>query len=284
MAEPIGKSPAFMFYAGDFVTDTQELSNEVVGVYLRLLCYQWINGSIPAGIPDMARLVSIDTATMANQVWPKIAHKFETIDVEGYFACDRVANPRLERERQRMIAWREERQQSGLKGAQKRWGKGKAQAMAQPSNSHKLKDGISTSNSNTPSVVSPRPKRKARRVPKSWKPITALMTWCHQYVPGDTLDVEDFVEKEVAKMRDYEFKNPRSDWDAAFRNWIRKAIEDGHAPKGGPMKPGMGPKRRDITDLAEIMQITRKVDEDYEVFAARVLAANAKRIENLGKR
>ena len=43
----MGKSPAFRLYASDFYMDTQTWSNEEVGVYLRLLLYQWINGSIP---------------------------------------------------------------------------------------------------------------------------------------------------------------------------------------------------------------------------------------------
>ena len=40
-------APAFQLYADDFIGGTVCLSAEDVGAYIRLLCYQWGNGSIP---------------------------------------------------------------------------------------------------------------------------------------------------------------------------------------------------------------------------------------------
>lgn len=34
------------------------------------------------------------------------------------------------------------------------------------------------------------------------------------------------VDLEIEKFRDHEFKDPRSNWDATFRNWIRNARRD----------------------------------------------------------
>jgi uncharacterized protein YdaU (DUF1376 family) len=93
----------FPFYPGDFARDTMHLTAEETGVYLRLLCHQWVKGSIPE---DPARLQRI---TQANQ---------ETIDlvVEEYFPGHR--NRRLEEERSRALEKREKARQSALK----RWG------------------------------------------------------------------------------------------------------------------------------------------------------------------
>jgi uncharacterized protein YdaU (DUF1376 family) len=40
------KAPAFQFYPADFLVGTAHFTAEQVGVYIRLLCYQWENGYI----------------------------------------------------------------------------------------------------------------------------------------------------------------------------------------------------------------------------------------------
>ncbi len=44
------------------------------------------------------------------------------------------------------------------------------------------------------------------------------------------------VETEIAKLKDWEFKTPRSDWAAVWRTWIRNAKTNGRYAK----KPGSG--------------------------------------------
>lgn len=67
----------------------------------------------------------------------------------------------------------------------------------------------------TPSA--PKARRPSRRVPESWSPaettIARLATEGH--AAGD-------LERALTRMRDFEFKTARSDWDAAFRNWVRQ--------------------------------------------------------------
>ncbi len=41
------------------------------------------------------------------------------------------------------------------------------------------------------------------------------------------------VEIETQKFRDWEFKTPRSDWEAAWRNWVRRCKETGQYAKKG---------------------------------------------------
>ena len=41
-------------------------------------------------------------------------------------------------------------------------------------------------------------------------------------------EIQDLdLERELAKFKDYEFKTPKSDWPATWRNWLRKAKDDG---------------------------------------------------------
>jgi len=41
------QSPAFQFYARDFLADTDNLTDAAVGLYIRLLCKQWMHESLP---------------------------------------------------------------------------------------------------------------------------------------------------------------------------------------------------------------------------------------------
>jgi uncharacterized protein YdaU (DUF1376 family) len=51
------KAPSFQFYADDFIGGTCAMTPAEVGAYLRLLCYQWGQGSIPQSDPDkLARI------------------------------------------------------------------------------------------------------------------------------------------------------------------------------------------------------------------------------------
>lgn len=72
----------------------------------------------------------------------------------------------------------------------------------------------------TPPAGADTPKKARRwtRVPEDWKPKPEhLGIGLPLGIAGQIFDTE------VAKFRDYEFAKPRSDADAAFRNWLREA-------------------------------------------------------------
>jgi uncharacterized protein YdaU (DUF1376 family) len=85
------KSPAFMFYADDFLAGTMELSQEEVGQFIRLLCHQWNRGSIPVATEKQQRLtggcVSVD-----------VLAKFKLYD-DGELRNERLEEVRSERDR-----------------------------------------------------------------------------------------------------------------------------------------------------------------------------------------
>lgn len=114
------KAPAFMVYPKDFLSDekVELMTNQEVGCYWKLLCRQWLEGSIPADIPKIAKLVGEDGSAMA-QLWTAIGSCF----VEAPGKPGRLVNARLEEERRKQELHRKERSQSGSKGAKARWEK-----------------------------------------------------------------------------------------------------------------------------------------------------------------
>ncbi len=73
------KDPAFLFYTGDFITGTQEMSCEEVGAYLRLLMHQHQHGKIPNDKSRMMRITGIFSIEEFNNVWEIICDKFQPI-------------------------------------------------------------------------------------------------------------------------------------------------------------------------------------------------------------
>ncbi len=63
-------------------------------------------------------------------------------------------------------------------------------------------------------------RRAVRRCPSDWLPSDGDLEVGAQVglTPGE-------IDRELAKMRDFEFRNPRSDWSAVTRNWFRTAAE-----------------------------------------------------------
>lgn len=63
--------------------------------------------------------------------------------------------------------------------------------------------------------------RRSSRVPADFSPDLSLASG----LPGVDIEVE------ARKFRDWEFKTPRSDWPAAWRNWIQRCRETGNYAK-----------------------------------------------------
>lgn len=79
-----------------------------------------------------------------------------------------------------------------------------------------------TSEAKASSVVTREPKAKAsRRCPADWSPRPADLAVAEGegFTPGE-------IERELASIRDCEFRNARSDWSATFRNWIRREAKN----------------------------------------------------------
>lgn len=71
-------------------------------------------------------------------------------------------------------------------------------------------------------------KRAAKKCPIDFEVTPELSAWAATECPG--VDVG----RATAKFRDHTFKVARSDWDGAWRNWMRKDFDDLPANKGLP--------------------------------------------------
>ena len=121
------KAPAFQFYAGDFLVGTAMMSAEEVGGYVRLLCYQWTQGSIPNDDAILQRLTGCGGNAVAS-----IRHKF------GISQTGALVNERLEQVREEQRLYRAKQAENARKGWETRKnhrvGVAKPDAVALPTN------------------------------------------------------------------------------------------------------------------------------------------------------
>lgn len=106
----MNRYPAFQFYPQDFLSDenVELMSNDQLGAYIRLLCYCWIHGSIPAEIDKLATLCRTDAAAMPS-LWEGLKKCFR----EG---GDRLTHPRLDKEREKIRSFSKKQSERAKKG------------------------------------------------------------------------------------------------------------------------------------------------------------------------
>lgn len=97
------KSPSFQFYAQDFLTGVIYLTNEEIGIYIKMLAKQWTDGKIPK--KRLGFLVGIDW----NMFSDELKSKFKD---EGEY----LVNTRLEKERKKKERFLNKQSTNGKKG------------------------------------------------------------------------------------------------------------------------------------------------------------------------
>lgn len=114
---PKEKSPAFQWYPKDFETDEVAacMSLSERGVYITLLGYCWLEGSIPDDASKLARLCRCSESEL-RRAWPAVSQKF-TPREDG-----RLLNSRLEKERESQREHSDRRKNASAIGNRKRWG------------------------------------------------------------------------------------------------------------------------------------------------------------------
>lgn len=104
----MGASPAFSFYAKDFLAGTATMSLQEVGAYIRLLSYEWDAGSVPAEPNERACVLGCAKA-QERELWKKVGKKF-------VLRGDVYINERLEQERQKQLTRRQRLSDNGKLG------------------------------------------------------------------------------------------------------------------------------------------------------------------------
>ncbi|MEY5098073.1 MAG: hypothetical protein RJA36_792 [Pseudomonadota bacterium] len=94
------KDPAFLFYAGTWMTSDEVscLTLEQQGAYVRLLCFAWLHGSIPASEVEIRGLLGLLSASdeVFARVWSPMLSRC-WVRLPG--TPGRLINQRLEHER-----------------------------------------------------------------------------------------------------------------------------------------------------------------------------------------
>jgi len=114
------QSPAFQFYANDWISDPNrmKLSLEEQGAYVLLYCHCWRGFKIPKDFEVMSRMCNCRTEKI-EKIYNKIKHLFEEkTDKDGitYLYCIQA-----EEERKEQAKNRRKRSVAGKLGAKKRW-------------------------------------------------------------------------------------------------------------------------------------------------------------------
>jgi len=149
----MSKSPAFQFYAAEFLADENVvmMTNQEIGCYIKLMCYCWREGSIPSDVSKIAKLCGEDSSAMA-QLWLSVSTCFSLAEA----APDRLVHKRLEKEREKQKSYSLERSASGKKGAEAKRNaasKGSSSATSSASAKHIAIDSSSSSSSSSSSIV-----------------------------------------------------------------------------------------------------------------------------------
>lgn len=254
------KSPAFQFYPADFLSDENVALMSLAGrgAYITLLCYCWREGSIPSDIDRLARLCGTDSSAMA-QLWGELSPCFEIAINEP----SRLIHSRLETERIKQAAHSAERQESGKKGALKRWGN---------SEEPKKKE------------VEPRPKRDSSAITQLSGQLIAndafssISSSSSSTVKDSTTDKSVVVSLPDSTPADQVFEHwktslnhPRSILDAKRRRLINERLKEGFSVedlklaidgcKQSPFHQGQNDRHQIYDDISLICRDAAKVEQ-----------------------
>lgn len=154
--------PFFPVYAAETLADGrfQGWSLDERGAWMTLLCYCWNDGSIPAGMTALSRLLHVESGEMA-RLWSAIGDRFVAIPGDP----SRLTSPRLEDERDKAQTIGRIRSGAGKKGANARWHTEKrshGKRMRQPSVSDAPANAVAMANDSTSPSPSPSPSQSQR--------------------------------------------------------------------------------------------------------------------------
>lgn len=211
----MNKSPAFQFYASDFLVDTAEMTNQEVGAYIRLLSHQWVNGGLNGDPNRLANAVGIGLL----EVWDDIKHKFELCEDGKY------RNPKLEKVRQTQINYRNKQSEAGKKGAAKRWDSNPN------SNPNSKKVALQSSSSSSSSV-------NQKKVAKRFAPPSINEASDYILEKSYKIDPEYFISFYESKGW-MVGKNKMKSWKAAITGWHKRNEEKANGSHQQTHKPSL---------------------------------------------
>lgn len=206
----MSQTPFLQLYVADYLADTLDLTTEQHGAYLLLLMTMWRHDArLPMDHQKLARIARVNPRRWS-KIWEGIERFF--YEEDGF-----IRNKRLDQEHQKAISISQKRSAAGEKGGRAKALKNNeppvANATDLPKHSH-ISD--IREEKETPNGVS---KKKGSRLPADWVPDEV-------FARSQGLSAWE-TETEAEKFRDYWAAQPgqrgvKLDWDATWRNWVRK--------------------------------------------------------------
>lgn len=197
---------------------------EAEGAYIRLLAYNWQDGSIPSSIEQLAPMCKTTVRRMAT-LWDCY---LKQCFVENPLSPGTLVNERLERVRKDLLAFIEEKREAGKRGgiksgAVRREAKSKAPSFlleAKAKQNEALQSPVSSLQIGKEEKPSLRSGKK--KCPENMPITDEHWKWARQH--HVTIDLE----AETLAMQDWAKANGalKFDWEATRRNWWRKAQKD----------------------------------------------------------
>ncbi len=142
-------APAFNFYAQDFLTGCMYLTNEEVGIYIKMLAKQWTDGKIPK--KRLGFLVGLEWVSFSDE----LKSKFDDFG-------DYVLNKRLETEREKKQNFRQKQVENGKKGGRPPKKK-PPETLSNKENSENTEEKKSEEKNKNPNLLSGLSKTKAKK-------------------------------------------------------------------------------------------------------------------------
>ncbi len=241
-------------WISDYLGDTSSLSVSEHGAYLLLLLEYYRKGPLPDDIGRLNRICRATTQDDQSAV-SNVADEFFPVNGDG-----RRHNKRADEEIAKATEAIRQMSEAGREGAARRWGKdgephagnngepygvpdrGEHRVVDAGGDADGDADGDATTQPLThlsAQPLSPSPKAEARqrspkgsRLPSDWQPSESLKAWAINKRPG--LDLQEVVEK----FTDHWISVPgakgcKLNWDATFRNWVRRELPGQKRDVGG---------------------------------------------------
>ncbi len=227
----MSKKPWFPLYSADFDTDTRAWTIAEIGLYMRLLNHQWINGGLPNDDRELRRIAGADPDEW-KEAWPQVKKKFK-LNGAGL-----LCNQRLESERKGVERRYKQAVKAGKASGVAR--RQRADNKSEPANSsHSVADPLadpfpigsnqsqSHSHKEPPAASRPTPLKRKTRLPEDWQPDDKLLAWAQKNVP----QVKIGIETEI--FRDYFLGSggTKLDWRRTWQTWMRKEAKQSHKVK-----------------------------------------------------
>lgn len=197
-------------HLGDYAKDTGHLSALEHGVYNLLLDYYYSTEMpIPEGRCERIAKAMRDFEKDAVRA---VLDEFFYLEDGCYHhaKCDEV------------IAQAQQKSLKAQASAEARWGKNKRNANASETHS----EGNAIHNSTTTPPSKARTSKRSRKAPRDFVVTDSMRMW------AVTEHINVNLDNETAKFMDHDFDKPKSDWVGTWRNWIRRANEDGGKSNG----------------------------------------------------